>query len=303
MKLGVLLVAMLALVACRRSEPVRADHVPDAQPRVAEASVDAAPTLADLYGRFGEELEKLPFKDLPVAVLGPTATATPPSRVGFVEHPEHGRVLAILGPVMWISTEGEEVRAQIYDARAKDGPLRVKTARATQWTTFRAIWDRSPTPTLLAVLDAAGEPIAVRDLGAVWKVEEVSLFDGEPTFFAFELGSHSGVDDNIGLSILRLHDGALQTVAKFDLGMRDTSPCDDGGVCELGPPGSVAIVGTKPPRLRLRLPTKPHTPADVATGFSGIERFDVWDEKTGKLVAGAARPFLFPPMSPRVLPP
>jgi hypothetical protein len=179
---------------------------------------------------------------------------------------------------------------QAYGERSPDRPLLTKSGDSTQWTTMRAMWDAQPTATLLVLLDAKGTPVHVREIGAVLKIEEVALFAGEPTFFVQRLGSRSGVDDEIPLDVWVLHDDDLVRLASYPLGMRDVSPCGDGGSCALGPPGSVTIAGRTPPRLRIRIDDAHHTPADVEAGFMGIEREETWDESKRAFVSGPSHP-------------
>jgi hypothetical protein len=251
------------------------------------------PTLVSLYGENAANLEELTIEALDAALLpsDQRASAKAPVRFGWVEV-EGTRALAVLGPEMGKSYMGDPLFAQAFKPRGKDTAL-LTAGPARQWGLWSAEWDRDPRPDLLVLVDAAGAPHAARWLGATLRVREVKLLPA-PTFLVEELGSRSGVDDPITLTVIVHREKELRVANRYPLGPRSAgAECDPPSAkrCVIQPPGSVEIAATKPPTLRVRVVAdeKCLSPSEALAGCEGAESLDVWDEAAGRFVPGTPK--------------
>jgi hypothetical protein len=286
-------IAILLAMGCRRSEsspPIVRDPV------IADAAVDApsdAATLTSLYGANAAHLEGRTIEPLDAGILAhdQRLTGEQPARVGWVDV-DGDRMLAVLGPKMGRDYRGDPIYAQAFSPPPKPYSLDGVFPVATAYSLWSAKWHRDPHPSLLVLSDAAGAPIAARYIGVFARVSGYRKFLEVPMFMVEELGSGSGVDDPIILTVLVYRDG-LEVAGRYPLGPRSTgAECDPPSPtrkCVIEPPGSVTVASSSPPSLLARFVDTCASPAESLAGCTGFERVDVWDDVTGRFVAGTPR--------------
>ena len=219
--------------------------------------------------------------------------AEPPfTQLGTYRDAKNTRLLALVEarPQQTLEEAEDAPFVWWFAARSAPRPLAPAVGSASGWRVWKgAAGHRQMNPDVLAIENAAGDPIAIRYLGAVSSVSPLSIDAAVPMFLASVLESASGVDDPVTLLVIGLLDAELRVLRSVSAGPR--SAVDKGAI---GPLGSIAPA-TKDGKHALRIraveqdENAPCYPGTIAeSGCNGTERVDVWDPASRRFVDGTA---------------